>query len=141
MEDMKRLPMRTLFLWIFRALAICSVAVGLLMGSKLFLLAKICAITAGMVLIYLPLFLFSYKFGNSDKCLYIEYGIIFRTAYIIPFDKIIYVKLINTPVLRGLGLSMVIIKAIKAVLFLPEILSSSAEAITATVISECQKEE
>ena len=49
------------------------------------------------------------------------YGLFFRTTCILPFDKVIYMKIYKTPLDRAFNLSFAILKTVKGFLVLPEI--------------------
>ena len=77
----------------------------------------------------LLLFFKKYEISLLKDFLVIRYGVIFSVTRILPLNKIIYVKVLKTPVLKAFALDVIIIKTIKGVLILPELKCEESEKI------------
>ena len=71
--------------------------------------------------LFLPFYLKSCRVTLFIGYLMFERGIIFKTRSIIPYNKIIYLKCLETPLSSRFGLSLAEIKLIGSVVFLPEL--------------------
>lgn len=131
MEENQFLPKITVVLWVLRTVLFFIVPTILFFVLKFYFIAVFLLLSAGIITIYLLLFLKGYKYEFRVNFLKVEYGLVFRTTRIIPFNKIICLKTLKTPILKVFGVRLVIIKTINSTLFLPEMETEKAEKIKA----------
>ena len=131
MEENQFLPKITVVLWILRTIFLFTLSAFVFIILKIYFSVVFLLVSAGIITVYLLLFLKGYKIVFSDKFLKVEYGLIFRTTRIIPFNKIIYIKVLKTPILKAFGVSIVIIKSVNSTFVLPELETSQAEKLKA----------
>jgi len=127
MKKFWQLPNKTFLIWFLRFLFGFSLITFTLIYLDFFVAAYILAGIAGIALIYLLLFLLSYKIELRSKFLMIEKGIIFRITLLIPYKKIVYIKRLKTPLLKAFGLLGACIKTVNGTVF---ILEQEAEFIS-----------
>ena len=127
MKKFGQSPNETLIVWIIRLSFGFSLLIFVFINLKIFEAAYILAGIAGIALIYLLLFLLSYKIELRSKFLMIEKGIIFRITLLIPYKKIVYIKRLKTPLLKAFGLLGACIKTVNGTVF---ILEQEAEFIS-----------
>lgn len=129
MEEKCFLPKITVYLWIFRTVLIFLAIAFFLFLLKLYYAAWFSLGLAVITVIYLLLFFKKYEISLLKDFLVIRYGVIFSVTRILPLNKIIYVKVLKTPVLKAFALDIIIIKTIKGVLILPELKCEESEKI------------
>lgn len=123
------LPKITVYLWTFRTVLIFSAIAFFFIWQDFHLAAIFSAVLAGIIILYLLLFLKRYEITFLKDFLILKYGVIFSTTRILPLNKIIYVNIIKTPILKALGLNTLLIKTINGVLILPETDFKTAQKI------------
>lgn len=129
MEEKCFLPKITVCLWILRTVLIFSAIAFFFIRQKYYLAAIFSAVLAGIIILYLLLFFKRYEIAILKDFLILKYGVIFSTTRILPLNKIIYVNIIKTPILKALGLNVVLIKTINSFLILPETDFKTAQKI------------
>lgn len=129
MEENQFLPKITVVLWVLRTVLFFAASTIFFIVLKIYFVAVFLLISAGIITVYLLLFFKGYKLSLSGNFLKVENGIIFRTTRIIPFNKIIYLKTLKTPVLKAFGVRTVIIKTVNSTLVLPEMKTKKAEKL------------
>lgn len=123
------LPKITVYLWTFRTVLIFSAIAFFFIWQNCHLAAIFSAVLAGIIILYLLLFFKRYEITFLKDFLILKYGVIFSTTRILPLNKIIYVNIIKTPILKALGLNILLIKTINGVLILPETDFKTAQKI------------
>lgn len=132
MPKEKKLPKNTLRLWQIRigtlgVLLTALLSVSAVFTKWMFLAAFITALLFIVcVFIFLPLYIDSYKISFDDTSISVSYGIIFRTTFVMPYPRMVYIKLFATPLTKALRLSGVVLKAARGSLIVPEIEEADA---------------
>ena len=111
---------KTLLVWVLRLLFSFSLLISALIYFNFYVAVYILTSIAGIALIYLLLFFYTYKIEICKNFLRLEKGVIFRTTVIIPYKKIIFIKTLKTPLLKAFGLSAAFVKTINSTVFILE---------------------
>lgn len=120
MKKFGQSPNETLIVWIIRLSFGFSLLIFVFINLKIFEAAYILAGMAGIALIYLLFFFWGYKIELKSNFLQIEKGIIFRTTLIIPYEKIVYINRLKTPLTKAFGIFGGIIKTVNGTVFILE---------------------
>ena len=128
-----RLPKRTLLLWQIRVTVITLIILGVLTyfcrgyGWYISSAVGLVALWAAQVIWYLPLLFKSYIIKYINGAVIIELGVIFKTTHIMPYSRLIYSQIINTPLARIMGLSAISLKAARSRVIIPEMNTAEVE--------------
>ena len=120
MQHNGALPKKTLYIWQIRlgVLGIMVAFVSIFVDLTVTVIAVTVFFAVDFLL--LPLWYKSFEIGIDKGLLILSYGLIFRTTYLLPLSKVIYIKLYKTPLNRAFSLCFSVLKTVKGFLILPE---------------------
>lgn len=127
------LPHKTKTIWQIRFVFVISFLCFfiLLFGHNHYWIVLISAIIAivGLLLtfIYLPVYFKSYKITVDEGFISVSKGVIFRSINIMPYPRLIFAQSITTPLSSLFKMKIILLKAARGWLFIPEIEDLSAE--------------
>ena len=140
------LPRKTLLLWRIR---ISIVLAFLLLIIKFLPLSRTITILSATVLVfiyltaffwYLPKFIKSCRITVTNDAVIINRGIIVTNTHILPFSRLIHTLTVQTPLARLMSLNMVMFKAARFKIFVPELSSEDASSLVDEINSEAHYE-
>ena len=121
------IPKKTCALWQIRSLlllfVICAAVVSFLGFQKSILLptAIVFAIGSAFIFVYIPLHLRSFEILISKAGICVSKGVFFKSRYVLPNFRLVLVKNISTPLLSRLKVRLVLLKASRRWILIPEI--------------------
>lgn len=127
------LPNKTKTIWQIRMVFVISflcffiVLFGYKYSWGLLLLIPIAVIGLLVTFIYLPFYFKSYKITVQEDFISVSKGVIFKATNIMPYPRLIFVQSISTPLSSLFKMKIILLKAARGWLFLPEIENISAE--------------
>ena len=136
------LPGRTVLLWRIRAALIAAPlsAVCVFLPLPFDITVILCCVIAfcfcGAFFWYLPRFIKSCRVTVLNNSIIIKRGVIIENTHILPFSRLIHTLTVQTPLSKLLSLNMVLLKAARFRIFVPELSSADAESLTAEINSE-----
>ncbi len=127
------LPQKTKTIWqirvVFAISFLCFLIV--LFGHNynwiIFLLIPIIIIGLFITFVYMPLYFKSYKINIQEDFIGVSKGVIFKAINIMPYPRLIFVQSIATPLSSLFKMKIILLKAARGWLFIPEIENISAE--------------
>ena len=124
---------RLVILWRIRLALFCLpfLIIAFFISKEVFLAAFIGALL--IIAVFVPLYFKKCKLSLSDNLLIFENGIIFKTTRVIPYEKIILMKCVKTPLSYRFGLVLVIIRTVGGVIILPELDHNSFKELKSRV--------
>lgn len=135
-----RLPKSSMCLWTVRSAlltgAVCAVFYWFAPYRfiRAYALPTIIGIGAIITFVYLPLFLSSYKVTVNESSIWVDCGVIFKTQYIMPNKRTVYMETVSLPLDRIFSLSGLLIHASRGVCIVLQLKNAHTEQI-----KECLK--
>ncbi len=128
-------PKRTRLLWQCRAAILFLLLIAAIAGfyplSRWVLIGAAAVATVGLVVIfwYLPCFFKSCQVEITDESIVISHGVIIKVTSIMPYPRLVYMKMFTTPLSSLFGLRGVTLKAARGIMIIPEMKRSDAEML------------
>ncbi len=129
------LPKRSLWLWRIRAVLI-AIAVSFVcyylplpLDLTIIIITVILFLCCTAVFWYLPKFVKSCRITVLNDSVIIKRGVIIENTHILPFTRLIHTLTIQTPLAKLLRLNMVLLKAARFKIFVPELRQKDAEGL------------
>lgn len=127
------LPQKTKTIWQIRivfALSFLCFLIALFGHNYSWILLLLVPITVMGLLItfvYLPFYFKSYKITVNEEFISISKGVIFKAVYIMPYPRLIFAQSVTTPLSSLFKMKIILLKAARGWIFVPEIENTSAE--------------
>lgn len=119
------LPSKTKTLWQIRFVCVivflCFVSFLFGQDIRWYLIAIISIIGVVITLVYLPLYIKSYKITVDVAFISVSKGVIIKTVNIMPYPRLIYVQTYTTPLSLLFKMKILLLKAARGWVFVPEI--------------------
>ena len=127
------LPKRTLLLWRIRAFLIAAALIfvcyylPLPLDLTLILITAILFLFCAAVFWYLPKFIKGCRINIVNNAVIIKRGVVIENTHILPFTRLIHTLTVQTPLAKLLKLNMVLLKAARFKIFVPELHQKDAD--------------
>lgn len=136
------LPKKTLWLWRIRAVivALLMIAICFFLPLPFDIMVILCCIIVfffcGAYFWYLPKFISSCRVTVLKGSIIIKRGVIVENTHILPFSRLIHTLTVQTPLSKLFSLNMVLLKAARFRIFVPELSSADAQSLITEINSE-----
>lgn len=136
------LPKKTRVLWQLRfAVAFIFVCIIIFVTAPLniwvlLVVALTFIFSVFFVFIYVPTFIKNYKMIIYNDCLCINKGVFIKTLIIVPSIRLVVVKNVATPIMALLKLRLVLIKASKGWIIVPELETNATKRLLGVIRGE-----
>ena len=125
------LPTKTKTLWQIRFVCVIVFLcfISFLFGRSLrwYLIFIILTIGAAITFVYLPLYLKSYKITVDTAFVAISKGVLIKITNIMPYPRLIYAQCYTTPLSSLFKMKIILLKATRGWIFVPEMEIISCE--------------
>ena len=105
-----------------------------------YITGAICLILAAFIW-YLPRFIKSSRITVTKGSVIIKRGVLIENTHILPFSRLIHTLTVQTPLAKLLSLNIVLFKAARFRIFVPELSDHDAQSLVAEINSEVGYEE
>lgn len=127
------LPRKTLLLWQIRGLILEILLISVCMYfdiryKEVIVFAVVLGFT-GLLLLFLPKFLKSYKIRLNNGTLIVKRGFFIKSTHIFPFTERLYTKGFATPLALCFGLTAISVKSVGKSIFIAELPKLQAKEI------------
>lgn len=120
---------------------------GLVPVAALLILCRLtlwCLLPAGLLLLltltavfwYIPAYFKSYEISFPAGAIVIKSGVFIKTTHIMPFSRMVYLQTFSTPLAKAVGLTALSLKAARARVTVPELLSDEVMLFVNAVSAE-----
>lgn len=129
------LPKKTRVLWQLRIAVAFLIALFIVLVIIPFNILRIIFVTVillsglFLIFIYVPIFVKTYKVVVDCESVCIYKGVIIKSVTILPRARMVFVKNLSTPLMAMLNLELVMFKASKGWVFVPEINKNTAQTL------------
>ena len=127
------LPKKTRVLWqvriVFAFAFLCAAFAFFSRFTLWFLLPTAIIAAIGLIFsfIYVPFYFRSYKITVDDDSIVISKGVIFKSTDIMPYPRLVFAQSITTPLASFMKLKLVMLKAARGWILIPEIDDDNAD--------------
>ena len=125
------LPTKTKALWQIRFVCVivflCFICFLFAQSTRWYLITIISVTGAIITFVYLPLYIKSYKITVETAFISVSKGIIIKNVNIMPYPRLIYVQSYTTPLSSLFKMKILILKAARGWIFVPEMELTSCE--------------
>ena len=132
------LPQKTLLLWqiriVFAIVFVCASFLLVAGFSKMVLFLCLIIFIIGFIVsfIYVPIYFKNYELIVEKNCIIIKKGLFFKATIIMPCYNLVFYQTFATPLANMMNMKIIMLKATKKCIFIPELKNADVESILKT---------
>ena len=129
------LPKRTVLLWQLRITLVSAILIYIFLWAPFNTVWTVftCGLTFVLFLFYafwyMPKFIKSCQITIANGSVIIKRGVLIKNCHILPFSRLIHTQTVATPLARLLHLEIVLMKAARFAIFVPELSCEDSESL------------